>query len=86
MQFAGLLIGLARAFPTLFGDTYPRQSEVDALHYVFRSSLSDERDEIMGEAIADLHSSQTQQCLTSKCLSNLKWAAPPSLGFARNVS
>ena len=54
MQFAGLLIGLARAFPTLFGDTYPRQPEVDALHYVFRLSLSDETDEIRGEAIADL--------------------------------
>jgi hypothetical protein len=60
MQFAGLLIGLVGAFPTLFGDTYPRQPEVDALHYVFRWSLSDERDEIMGEAITDLQSSQDQ--------------------------
>jgi len=45
---------LAAAFPTPFADTYPGSPEVDALHYVFRLSLSDETDEIRGEAIADL--------------------------------
>lgn len=31
------------------GDTYPRQTGVDAIHYVFRVSLSDTSDEIAGE-------------------------------------
>jgi aminopeptidase N len=35
-------------------DTYPRQVGVDAQHYVFRVTLSDESDEISGEATADL--------------------------------
>src|SRR5688572_1109518 len=32
------------------GDTYPRQTGVDAIHYVFRLTLSDTSDEIAGEA------------------------------------
>lgn len=35
-------------------DNYPRQSGVDALNYVFRLTLSDDTDEIAGEAIIDL--------------------------------
>lgn len=35
-------------------DTYPRQSGIDALNYVFRLTLSDDADEILGEAIVDL--------------------------------
>jgi aminopeptidase N len=35
-------------------DTYPRQPGVDALHYVFRLTLNDETDEIVGEATIDL--------------------------------
>ncbi|MBS1787765.1 MAG: M1 family metallopeptidase [Acidobacteria bacterium] len=35
-------------------DTYPRQPVVDALHYVFRLTLSDDSDEIIGEAAIEL--------------------------------
>ena len=35
-------------------DTYPRQPGVDALHYIFRLTLSDDTDEIAGEATVDL--------------------------------
>jgi len=35
-------------------DTYPRQSGIDALNYVFRVTLSDDVDEILGEASVDL--------------------------------
>jgi len=37
-----------------FADTYPRQSGIDALNYVFRLTLSDDADEILGEATVDL--------------------------------
>ena len=36
------------------GDTYPRQPGVDALNYVFRLTLNDDTDEIIGEASIDL--------------------------------
>jgi aminopeptidase N len=39
-----LLLRLAHA------DTYPRQSSIDVQHYIFRLSLSDSTDEIVGEA------------------------------------
>jgi aminopeptidase N len=35
-------------------DTYPRQTGIDAIHYVFRLTLTDASDEISGEATADL--------------------------------
>jgi aminopeptidase N len=37
-----------------FADTYPRQVSVDAVHYVFRVTLSDANDEIAGDATADV--------------------------------
>jgi aminopeptidase N len=36
--------------PCALADTYPRQPSVDAQHYIFRLSLSDDTDEISGEA------------------------------------
>ena len=33
----------------LTADTYPRQPGIDAVHYVFRLTLSDASDEIVGE-------------------------------------
>ena len=36
-----------------FADNYPRQPAIDALHYTFRISLSDDNDEVAGEATAD---------------------------------
>ena len=41
-----------------FADTYPRQPGIDALHYVFRLSLSDDNDEIAGEATIDVRFTQ----------------------------
>lgn len=35
-------------------DTYPRQPGIDAIHYVFRLTLSDASDEIVGEATAEI--------------------------------
>ncbi len=39
-------------------DTYPRQPGIDTLHYVFRLSLSDDNDEIAGEATIDVRFTQ----------------------------
>ena len=44
-----LLAGLLCAIQ-LCADTYPRQPGIDARHYIFRLSLSDDTDEIAGEA------------------------------------
>ncbi|HYL78277.1 MAG TPA: M1 family metallopeptidase [Bryobacteraceae bacterium] len=38
----------------LRADTYPRQQGIDAIHYVFRLTLSDDTDEIVGDATLDL--------------------------------
>ncbi len=38
----------------LAADTYPRQPGIDALHYIFRITLSDDTDEITGEATIEL--------------------------------
>ncbi len=43
----------------LFADTYPRQPGIDALHYVFRLTLNDDNDEIVGEATIDVRFNQT---------------------------
>jgi len=45
-----LTVGL----PWAEADTYPRQAGIDALHYVFRLTLSDDTDEIVGEATVGL--------------------------------
>jgi hypothetical protein len=49
-----LIALLALASAPARADTYPRQAGVDALHYAFRLSLSDESDEIAGEATASI--------------------------------
>lgn len=46
---AAIGIALLVALPA-FGDLYPRQPGVDAIHYVFKLSLGDASDEIEGEA------------------------------------
>ena len=51
---AKLLVFVAGAALCAFADTYPRQAGVDAQHYIFRLTLSDDSDEIAGEATADL--------------------------------
>jgi aminopeptidase N len=51
-QIAALLIGIA-ALP-LAADTYPRQAGIDAIHYLFRVTLTDDSDEISGDATVDL--------------------------------
>jgi aminopeptidase N len=53
IRIAGVLAlasGIAGYVAPLAGDTYPRQSTVDAQHYVFRLTLSDTSPEIVGEA------------------------------------
>ena len=46
-------IGALTTFMTAF-DTYPRQPGIDAVHYTFGITLSDESDEIRVESVADL--------------------------------
>lgn len=49
-----LLIALALCAPPVSADTQPRQPGVDAQHYIFRLTLSDDGDEIAGEAAVDV--------------------------------
>jgi aminopeptidase N len=51
MRFASLLLLTALGCSA---DTYPRQAGVDAVHYEFRVSVSDDSDEIRGEATAEI--------------------------------
>jgi aminopeptidase N len=48
------LAGTGLGLKSVAADTYPRQSGIDVLHYVFRVSLSDESDEIAGDATIDI--------------------------------
>ena len=52
----GVLLWLCASLfaPLVLGDTYPRQPGIDALNYAFRLTLSDDTDEIVGEATIDL--------------------------------
>lgn len=47
----GLLLAIT---PALLADTYPRQTDIDAVHYAFRLELSDDKDSIEGEARVDI--------------------------------
>lgn len=49
-----ICIALCLSAPRAAGDTYPRQSQVDVLHYVFQLALNDDSDELTGEATIDL--------------------------------
>ncbi len=49
-----LRFGLTLYCSLAFADNYPRQPGIDAQHYIFRVILSDESDEVTGEATADL--------------------------------
>ena len=49
-----LCLSLSLCTSPAFADTYPRQTGVDALAYVFRLTLSDDVDEILGETTLDL--------------------------------
>lgn len=51
-RFLIVVLGLS-AIPAA-ADTYPRQPDIDALHYTFRLALDDESSEISGEATVDL--------------------------------
>src|SRR5438132_364600 len=48
------VLGLAWSAPPAAADNYPRQTAVDAIHYVFRLTLNDDTDEIVGETTAEL--------------------------------
>ena len=49
-----LRLGLALCAWLAFADNYPRQPGIDAQHYIFRVTLSDDNDEVAGEATVDL--------------------------------
>ena len=49
-----LQLGLLVCVSVAFADNYPRQPGIDAQHYIFRVSLNDESDEVIGETTADL--------------------------------
>jgi aminopeptidase N len=40
--------------PLVLADNYPRQTGIDAQHYILRATLSDDTDEISGEATVAL--------------------------------
>ena len=50
--FLILTLGLLSASASLRADTYPRQPGVDAIHYVFRLTITDANNEIAGESTA----------------------------------
>jgi aminopeptidase N len=56
LQFMRTLLRSVIAFTAIvaFADNYPRQPGIDAQHYIFRVVLSDDTDEIHGEATIDL--------------------------------
>src|SRR5712671_4849925 len=49
-----LRFGLALCASLAFADNYPRQPGIDAQHYIFRVTLTDDNDEVGGEATVDL--------------------------------
>src|SRR5262249_38142107 len=49
-----LALGIVSFAQPVAADTYPRQRGVDALHYAFHVTLSDESDEVSGEAKVEL--------------------------------
>ena len=49
-----LMMVMAAAAGTARADTYPRQPGVDAIHYVFRLTLGDASNEMLGEASVTL--------------------------------
>jgi aminopeptidase N len=57
-RFIPLLVLLSICDSGATADTYPRQPGVDAVHYIFRLTLSDEGDELVGETIVDLRFTQ----------------------------
>lgn len=54
-----LLLFIALFNLVAFADTYPRQAGVDVLHYVFRLTLNDDNDEIVGDATIDARFTQS---------------------------
>src|SRR5258708_1268225 len=49
-----LIIAVTLTAALACADNYPRQPGVDAQHYIFRVTLSDDTDQIAGEATVDL--------------------------------
>jgi aminopeptidase N len=49
----GLIVCALRP-SSVAADTYPRQSAIDVLHYIFRINLNDESEEITGDATVDI--------------------------------
>jgi aminopeptidase N len=69
------MLGLVLCATVGYADNYPRQLGIDAQHYIFRIVLSDESDEVAGEATADLRFVQagvTQVALDLTCVKDGK--------------
>src|SRR5580700_4399544 len=49
MKTVSLVLALLFCAPLAVADNYPRQPAIDIQHYIFRVTLSDEKDEIVGE-------------------------------------
>jgi aminopeptidase N len=49
MKPASMILALLYCAPLAVADNYPRQPAIDIQHYIFRVTLSDEKDEIAGE-------------------------------------
>lgn len=56
MKHLALVLALTTGIPSLspLRDNYPKNPNIDALNYTFRITLSDDTDEILGEATVDL--------------------------------
>lgn len=56
MKHLALVLALTTGIPSLspLRDNYPKNPNIDALNYTFRITLSDDTDEIVGEATVDL--------------------------------
>ena len=54
MKLINLVVILGMGASLAFGDTYPRQFNIDAQHYTFRITLNDETDEMVAEATVDI--------------------------------
>src|SRR5215813_4509349 len=67
-----LRIALVFTATLAFADTYPRQPFIDAQHYIFRVTLSDDTDEITGEATIDLRFLQDGVTQAALDLTSLK--------------
>ena len=75
----------------LWADPYPRQPDIDAIHYTFRLTLSDSTDEISGQGTADIRFLRdgirefALDLAPTMTVSGAKWRACCSPTFSRSA-